>query len=300
VSASLSKAQRDEGDDHDLQSTRIETGGGRVELRMTKDGFDLGSDRITAWVSEAARAVSRYYGGFPLPVTRLLVRSSDRRTGVFGGTTWGAKPPFTRIHVGRHTSEQELRDDWMMTHELVHLAFPDVADEHHWIEEGLATYVEPFARVQIGTLTAQRIWSDIVRDMPKGEPEAFDQGLDHTHSWGRTYWGGALFCLAADVQIREATKNRKGLQDALRGILRAGANISVDWPLTKALKAGDEATGTTALTDLYSRMKDKPVQVDLDALWRKLGVDGLRDGKPFDEKAPLASVRRAMTAGVAA
>jgi hypothetical protein len=106
----------------------------------------------------------------------------------------------------------------MMTHELVHLAFPDVAEDHHWIEEGIATYVEPIARVQIGDLTPERIWTDMLRDMPKGEPQPFDQGLDHTHTWGRTYWGGALFCLLADVRIRQETNNRTGLQDALRGI----------------------------------------------------------------------------------
>ena len=44
-----------------------------------------------------------------------------------------------------------------MTHELVHAAFPDVAEEHHWIEEGIATYVEPIARVQIGDLTPEKI-----------------------------------------------------------------------------------------------------------------------------------------------
>jgi hypothetical protein len=34
-----------------------------------------------------------------------------------------------------------------MTHEFVRTAFPDVADEHHWTEEGIATYVEPIARM---------------------------------------------------------------------------------------------------------------------------------------------------------
>ena len=35
------------------------------------------------------------------------------------------------------------------------LAFPDVADEHHWIEEDIATYVELIARAQIGDLAPQ-------------------------------------------------------------------------------------------------------------------------------------------------
>ena len=39
-----------------------------------------------------------------------------------------------------------------MTHEMVHLAFPSVAREHHWIEEGITTYVEPIARAETGEL----------------------------------------------------------------------------------------------------------------------------------------------------
>ena len=42
--------------------------------------------------------------------------------------------------------------------------------------------------------------------MPKGLPQAGDQGLDNTGTWGREYWGGAMFCLLADIEIRKATK----------------------------------------------------------------------------------------------
>jgi hypothetical protein len=184
----------------------------------------------------------------------------------------------------------------MMTHEFVHTGFPSVDNEHHWIEEGLATYVEPIARVQAGTLTPQRIWSDMVRDMGQGEPQEGDEGLDRTHTWARTYWGGALFCLVADVRIREQTKNRKGLQDALRGIAAAGGTISVDWPLEKALKTGDASTGTTVLTDLYNQMKVTPVPVDLPALWKRLGI--MQSGRTvvFHDDAPESAIRKAITA----
>ena len=105
------------------------------------------------------------------------------------------------------------------------MAFPSVSRQHHWIEEGLATYVEPIARAQAGSLRAERVWADMVRDMPQGQPGPGDRGLDHTRNWGRTYWGGAVFCLLADVQFRARTGNRRGLQHALRGILAAGGNI---------------------------------------------------------------------------
>jgi hypothetical protein len=69
--------------------------------------------------------------------------------------------------------------------------------------------------------------------MRQGLPEVGDRGLDLTHTWGRTYWGGALFCLAADVEIRRRTGNTMGLQDALRAINKAGGTIESEWRLSE-------------------------------------------------------------------
>ena len=245
------------------------------------------------WIERAAGAVCGYYGQFPVRHFSLLVKI-EGRAGVHHGTTF--PHGFTRIAVGPQTTVADLKRDWMMTHEMIHLAFPSMADSHHWIEEGIATYVEPVARAQAGQLGVDDVWGQWVRDMPQGEPQAGDRGLDHTHTWGRTYWGGALFCLLADVQIREQTANRMGLEDALRAILRQSGGISQDWPIERALATGDEATGTHVLEDLYRQMRDEPDPVDLASLWKKLGVESAANGRiSFKANAPLARVREAIT-----
>lgn len=132
--------------------------------------------------------------------------------------------------------------------------------------------------------------------MVNGQPGRGDHGLDKTHTWGRTYWGGAMFCLAADVEIRRATADRKGLQDALRAIVAAGATIDTESDLPRILRLGDHATGTTVLSKLYDRWKDAPVTVDLDQLWRELGVQIEPRGIGLDPGAPLAEIRNSITA----
>ena len=97
------------------------------------------------------------------------------------------------------------------------------------------------------------------------------------------------------MQIRERTDNQKGLEDALRAVLAEG-NIQSDWPLERAIAIGDKATGVPVLHDLYEQMKATPVTVDLDGLWRKLGVKQQNGHIVFDDSAPLAAVRRAITA----
>jgi len=250
---------------------------------------------LERWVNRAATAVCTYYDRFPVPHLTLEIHARGG-PGIHHGVTYPRNGGFITISVGPQTRVAQLDDDWMLTHEMIHLAFPSMAGSHHWIEEGISVYVEPIARVQAGELSAANMWSDVMRDMPQGEPAAGDQGLDRTRTWGRTYWGGALFCLVADVQIRERTNNRKGLQDALRGVLQAGGTINQDWDIERAFAAGDKATGTTVLQDLYHEMRDKPSAVDLLALWKKLGLRRNNDSSvEFIPDAPLAGVREAIT-----
>ena len=276
----------------------IKGGGSTIQIDFAEGPLELPKSAILDHIAAAVSAVATYYGRFPVARDRILIIPVAGGHGMLQGTTWGDMrgfPAFTRIRIGEHTTQAELDDDWMMTHELVHTAFPSMPDDQHWIEEGLATYIEPIARVMTGELTAKKIWSDMVRDMHQGEPAPGDEGLDRTHTWGRTYWGGAMFCLVADVNIRHATHNRKGLADALRAIVNAGGTIDHNWTLPQALAIGDTATGTQVLTKLYGAWKDKPVTVDLPKLWSQLGVETARDGVELVSSAPEAKIREAIT-----
>ncbi len=283
-----------------LEPAQVTSGGATIEVTFASGKFDVPRASLLTWISNAANAVSEYFGRFPVQHPRVMVRPSEGRGGVFRGTTFGGRRgAFTRISVGQATTEKQLDDDWMMTHEFIHMAFPDVSgesDEHHWMDEGMATYIEPIARAEIGRMSPERVWGDFARDMPQGLPQAGDRGLDRTPTWGRTYWGGAIFWLLADVGIREATHNRKGLQDAMRGILDAGGNITEDWTVERVAQVGDQATGATVIADLYRQMKATAVHTDLDDLWRRMGVEMKNGTVTLNDRAPLAEIRKAITA----
>ena len=76
----------------------------------------------------------------------------------------------------------------------------------------------------------------------------------------------------ADIAIRRQTGNRRGLQDALRAIVAAGGTIDKEWPLSRVLKTGDQATGTHVLEQMYAQWSEAPVAVDLPELWKQLGI----------------------------
>ncbi|MGA2135144.1 MAG: hypothetical protein ABSH50_22900 [Bryobacteraceae bacterium] len=275
------------------ESETVKIAGGVIDVRIESKDFDLPPAALLDWVKLAGRAVSAYYGRFPVQRARVQILERGGR-GIENGHSDGDDGVWCRISVGKHSTVDDLNRDWMLTHEMVHFAFPSMPRRHHWIEEGTATYVEPIARVQIGNLTAEQVWSDMLRDMHQGLPEEGDGGLDNTHTWGRTYWGGALYCLLADVGIRKQTGNSKGLQDALQAINRAGGTIDHDWPLERALEIGDKATDGKTLMDLYRKMGPRPMAVDLADLWKQLGVRRENDRVVFDDGAPLAGARRAI------
>jgi hypothetical protein len=273
-----------------LPGATLRMGGAAIDVSFEDGDLTISRAATLDWISKSACAVTEYYGHFPVSHLHVIVVPLDRGKGVVFGRTFIPGPvPVIRVMIGHVTSEADLHGDWVMTHEMVHLAFPSVPHEHHWIEEGIATYVEPIARAQIGDLKAGKVWRDLVDGLPHGLPDTGDHGLDNTHTWGRTYWGGALFCLLADVDIHRRTNNKFGLQDALRAIAKAGSMLD-DWPLTRALQVGDDAIGAPVLIELYDKMKDAPLNPNLPKLWQDLGVKVAGDLVTFESNAPLAAV----------
>jgi hypothetical protein len=274
-----------------LSHKTLEVGGGKIRVAFGQGELRLTQIEMLPWIERSAKTVSLYYGRFPVEDLRLLVLPVEGR-GVPYGQTWG-DPAAIRIRVGSQAEETALVADWVMVHEMVHLAFPRLRHRHNWLAEGLAVYVESIARIQSGDLTEEFVWREFHERMPRGLPQDGDQGLDNTPTWGRTYWGGAIFCLLADIEIRKRTGNARGLQQALRGV-NAETNFNSLWPIDKALRAGDATAGGTELMDHYARMKDTPDKPDLEALWRDLGVMVENGALRFDANAPLAATRMAI------
>ena len=263
----------------------------RIELQFAPGFSKAAQQAARTWAITSADAVARYFGRFPVPKVELLL-VPEGGSGVRSGVTYAEPSLLMRVRVGRDTTEAQFIDDGVLVHEMVHLAVPRTPRAQNWLREGIATYVESVARGRAGLVSAETVWRDWAKAMPQGQPQAGDAGLDHTPTWGRTYWGGAMFCLLADVELLKRSQLRTGLQQALQGVLAAGGQYGVPWTVERILAAGDAAVGQTALTELYERMKASAEPIDLAGLWRELGTSG----GTLNDQAPLANVRRAILA----
>src|SRR5690348_9704746 len=74
-------------------------GGGEIDVSFDSAQFDLPQTTLIDWVKRAARAVTAYYGRFPVTRARIFLAGGGR-PGVSNGYSNGDDGVWSRIHVG--------------------------------------------------------------------------------------------------------------------------------------------------------------------------------------------------------
>jgi hypothetical protein len=295
-------AQRDYDDPEEIYGalrsqpgTTVKVAGGDIKVVFADGAPGLDRDAALRWVQRCAQALATYFDGYPTRQLSLLIVAQDGGR-VGHATTYGYRGPATRIHVGTGTDDAAFAEDWVLVHEMVHTALPDLPRRALWLQEGSATWIEPVARAQARQLAVSEVWSQALKGMPKGMRSADAAGMDGTREWGRLYWGGAIFWLKAEVAIFERSHGKHMLREALRAINRASGGNGVEWSPEEMMAVGDRATGTTALSDLYQTFSSRGIDVDLPSLFARLGVEAdPQAGIRLNSKAELADLTRRIT-----
>jgi len=271
-------------------------GEGVLRLAML-DGFTA-EQRVTLvdWVRRTAEAESNYWQGFTAKQMLLVLVPVPSRRGVGYGRTVPGGGPTVMIEVGADIDARRLFGDWVLVHELIHTGMAFIRGRSTWFMEGAATYVEPIIRARAGWKTEEEVWREWVTDMPLGAA-AFARGLGEA-SGRENYWGGALFMLLADVEIRRATDGAKGLEDCLGGVLWSGLDGSQRATIDAYAAICDRATGTRALRGLIDRYVVSARPVDLGVVWRDLGVSMVGNRIVLDDAAPGARWRKMIVMGM--
>jgi hypothetical protein len=286
-----------------FRRAQVDVPGARLDVALLGAPLDMGDAATLEWIRGGASCVARLFGRFPTDAAVFVVPVHGADEVVFGRVMSLAGPSVVLL-FGDAARAERARNDWVVVHELFHLGCPSFGGEGHWLEEGLATYYEPILRERAGWITARELWSHFAREMPRGLRRNGDPAsLERRDDIDSTYWGGALFALVADVKIRVTTRGQRSLDDVVRAALAREGDASHTARLADFLRIGDEATGTRALSEVNDAWAVRGENVDLDVLWRQLGVDAKkspREGEgelvELEEGAPLAAVRAAISA----
>ena len=277
-----------------FDSRTLAVGDSRITLAFTDGRLAAGPDEVARWVADSARAVADFWHGFPVPRVQITVIVVPGRDRVVFGKVLPESAPGIALLVGENTPRQALYQDWILVHELFHLGVPSFSGEGKWFDEGLATYFEPIIRARAGFISEESVWEEFTRAMPRGLHAVERQGVERAEDFSGVYWGGAILVMLADLEVRRHSAGARGLEDGLRGVRAAGGHASEVWPLERALALCDRATGVRALAPLAAAHAQRGRPVDLDALWRQLGVVSGAGGMRFDDRAPLSAVRRSV------
>jgi hypothetical protein len=81
-------------------------------------------------------------------------------------------------------------------------------------------------------------------------------------------------------------------------VLEAGGVSSEVWTLARATEVTDRALGAPVLAELQAKYRDQGAPLELDALFRELGVSlGPRGDLRSDKRLEQAALRRALVYG---
>jgi len=295
---------------------RVEATAGTVEVAILRGPRAASDAQIERWIGATARALDHVFGRFPVRRAALVVVPTRDEDPYFGRTLPSGGPSIA-IALAENATASDLSRDWVLAHELFHLGVPSFWNEGVWLDEGLATYYEPILRARANMMDTRAVWDAFARERPRGL--AHDgSSLADTHDHDRIYWGGAIFALRADIEIRKRTGGARSLDDGLRRALDLGGDATHVWSLSRYLRVIDEATGVPVLRTLYAEARGERPRSNcspegrawawagilvrgascptterdqLVDLLRELGVHRTSGGVIFRDDAPLAHLR---------
>ena len=268
-------------------------GAGTLTVAVLDEKRGLTGDELARWIGASAARIGDYFGGFPAQQALIVLQPMPNQRYLRRGMVAGGGGATMLLRIGADTKPEDLFGQWMLMHELVHFAAPFI-DNHAWLMEGMAVYVETRLRVAAGWFPQDQAWRGFLRNFRQGVPAMEQQGLARSRGIGPTYWGGTLFMLLADAEIIEKSGGKKSLADCFKAVLDQGGDTAQRWSLERFIRVCDGATGFGTFRRLAEAHARKGTRLDLATLWAKLGVQltEYEAGVKYDDAAPLAWVRK--------
>ena len=280
---------------------RVEVPGGAIEVAILAGPLRASQEELLVWVRTAGAEVAALAGGrFPhgrAAVTLVPLRRYAEASPY--GQFLCSAPPSVALYVGDGAGPEELADDWVLVHELCHALHPIVRPRATWLSEGITTWLQQLARMRSGRLSEAAGWSGVVRGAQAGERQAggeslraLSEGIGRRHAYRAVYWGGALFALDLDLELRRASGGAGLL--TLLARLREGGPVCDEAAFAAA---ADRLAGRPLFAELLARHLEGPAFARRDVLLGELGVRADPEGVTLDDEAPRATERRALLSG---
>jgi len=267
-----------------------------IELVVPDRPVEAGLPALERWVAGNAAAVERIYGSDPGAGSMVVVVPVAGRHGVLSARTAAGGGISTAVQLGQTSDRAALAGDGLLIEAMLQGRMPYLIDDAVWLMRGIATYLGPLARARAGWIAPEAVWAGFVREMARGEDALARTGMRRA-GFGALGWGGALFMLMTDVQMRRETGGARGLEHCLRAIARDGGTHTQRWTTAAFAAACDKAVGVPTMATHIDLYYHHGGPVDLDRLWGLLGVEAEGEGMRLRTDAEAAAIREAILWG---
>ncbi|MEM8981700.1 MAG: hypothetical protein AAGC71_01645 [Pseudomonadota bacterium] len=252
-------------------------------------------NKLQQWLRASAANVATQFERLIVNDVQVLLfdAASDRvKSPVPFGMVTRTEAPAVRFYVDPQRSLADLNDDWTATHELAHLVMPRIRER--WIGEGFATYLQNVLMASGGAWSEDRVWREMTAGFARGRaarPELSPaETAGQSGSRMKVYWAGAALALAADVELRARTANKRSLPAVLASYAQANDNRASASAGT-FLAALDAELDAPLFVPLLEAIATEPGFPDTESILERLGVRVTGESVSYERDAELASIR---------
>ncbi|MDC0673330.1 hypothetical protein [Nannocystis radixulma] len=286
-----------------LTTQTVEAAGATFSVAIVDQPRKLSAAGVTKWLTNAAETVAALYGRFPTERMQVVVLPFPGGGGpVYFGMALRGGGPSVQLLVSSEAADHTFPGEWVAIHEFLHHGMPFVRQSDAWLSEGFVTYYTEVLPTRRGFRSEAAGWQALLDGFGRGRKDGSGQPLavesremHDTHSYQRVYWSGAALALLADVGLRSRGGERS-LDAAMRHLLHCCAATPRVWSAESTLRELDAWSGTPVFTDLARSWLPRAEFPELEALYRKLGLDVIKGVVKIRQSAPAAAVRRAIFA----
>lgn len=278
----------------------LERDGRQLEVQISTQFSPAMRHNLQQWIEFIADSLLQVYGRWPrqnwqISVTPVSASSSE-------------PIPWAQVHRGEvdrvefftapKATTQELKRAWTGYHELAHLLIPYQGWGDAWFSEGLASYYQNILQARAGILTEQEMWQALYEGYQRGLSDtAFEGDLssvsDNMRREGgfmRVYWSGAWYFLAADVRLRQQSRGRHNLDQALAKLNLCCADDPMSAP-AMALKL-DELNRVLLFQPLFEEVSTTSGIPPFEPIFASLGITVTDGNVHLQSEGPGAELRR--------
>jgi len=245
------------------------------------------SAAINRWLTDIAKGVDHYLGGYPIAQTQVIVISKNKLKS--GPVPWGdfsrGNGFGIRFVVKTDNEIENFYADWTAAHEFSHQLLPKIHFDDIWLSEGLSSYLQYVLMGQMGSLSQEKAWSRLYsafqrtkKSIAKSRAEPL---LETSKNWGeghhrdrrmRVYWSGALMFLKADVALRKKSNGQTGLNDILLKLNQCCIKGPKIWRGKNLVKQLDHLSTSNIFSELYREFANNSGFPSYDKTFEQLGI----------------------------